>query len=734
MPAVRPRPPPLRRAFLRSAAPPPDDDAADLLSRDALAAHAEASWPGETDAVVRAARIELLRRRDAARRFDVSVKVRPRFGLGRYVVVADGEEADALLLSLAPVRGLCGCRDFATSSLGLCAHLCAAIDAAAGVSPRRSTPLPAPTARRDPARVALLAARRAEAAAAAARVVDDDAVSRALGGLRRALYPYQRAAVVRLLRDGRLLLADDMGLGKTTQAAAAAHALCRLGRARRGVVVVPASLKAQWAQEWRDTTDVPLHAVEGGYLARRAAYAACTSGFVLVHYEQVLRDADALLALAPQLVVLDEAQRIKNRDTKTAAAVRRLACAAYRLAMTGTPIENRLDELAAILAFVDDGALAPAWRVGPEHVVRDESGRAIGLRGLAALRARLAPVVLRRRRVDVVAALPPRRDHRIDVAMTRSQRERHDEHEAPIARILHAAKKRPLRRQDFVRLMQHLTKQRVACDGAALYDYAARWPAVQRRRPSAATVAALDAPKLVELRGLLQRLVVEEGRKVVVFSQWRRMLALAEWATRDVLAGAGVRAAFFSGDEERERRGQNVVALHEDEALRVLFSTDAGGVGLNLQRASNAVVCLDLPWNPAVLEQRVARVHRPGQTKPVDVFLLVSQSGIEAKIATIVDVKSALSAGVLDDDRDQVQFDVAAGFLEQLERIRAAPVPDAPVAAPAMVTPQGDVARLVAGLRVERRDDGAVALVVGADVAPLLAALVRGIGARFDGC
>ncbi len=111
---------------------------------------------------------------------------------------------------------------------------------------------------------------------------------------------------------------------------------------------------------------------------------------------------------------------------------------------------------------------------------------------------------------------------------------------------------------------------------------------------------------------MIRQLVLEQGRKVVVFSQWRRMLSLAHWAVGDLLAENGLRAGFFTGAEGQKRRTQNIVEFHDDPRLRLLFASDAGGVGLNLQHASNCVINLELPWNPAVLEQRIGRIYRLG--------------------------------------------------------------------------------------------------------------------------
>ena len=141
--------------------------------------------------------------------------------------------------------------------------------------------------------------------------------------------------------------------------------------------------------------------------------------------------------------------------------------------------------------------------------------------------------------------------------------------------------------------MQLLTQQRMICNGLALRDFIEMWPTLEAtRRRSDSLLASLDSPKLVELRDLITDVVVTQKRKVVVFSQWRRMLKLAAWVTGDVLARAGVRAAFFTGEESQRRRSENLVAFHDDPATRVLFATDAGGVGLNLQRAASCCVQL----------------------------------------------------------------------------------------------------------------------------------------------
>ena len=495
-------------------------------------------------------------------------------------------------------------------------------------------------------------------------------VDRLLRGLKQKLFAYQREGVERFLGAGRLLLADDMGLGKTAQAIASCHVLFAAGKVRRAVVVVPAALKPQWAREWRAFTDLELVTIDGDPDDRARLYRRRGDGVLLVNYEQLRRDLPQVQGYAPELVILDEAQRIKNWETKTAAVVKRLA-PAWRLVLTGTPMENRLDELASIMEWVDEYALEPRWRLASWHAVRaDGSREVIGARNLDTLRTRLAPHMLRRIRSEVLAQLPPRRDQRVSVAMTEAQIREHRELDQPIAALAGKARHRPLTQAEFLRLMQLLTQQRMICNGLALRDFTEVWPTIERsRRRSETALGRLDSPKLIELRDRITDLVVTQERKVVVFSQWRRMLRLAAWVTADVLARAGVRVAFFTGEESQRRRTENLVAFHDDPAVRVLFATDAGGVGLNLQRAASCCINLELPWNPAVLEQRIGRIFRLGQTQPVDIYNLVAASGIEDRIASLVGDKRALFVGLFDGTSDEVPFDSAGSFMARVHEI-----------------------------------------------------------------
>jgi superfamily II DNA or RNA helicase len=528
---------------------------------------------------------------------------------------------------------------------------------------------PSDRANQDPALLGLLAAERERLKRTLKQSMDKAEVAQAIAGLKRPLYPYQNAGVERFLAGGRLLLADDMGLGKTAQAISCAEILWRSKKIRRGLIIAPASLKPQWAREWANFSDLPILVVDGSPTERQTLYESTKSGLFIINYEQLIRDLDLIRQWGPELVVLDEAQRIKNWATKTALSVKGLA-PTYRLVLTGTPMENRIEELASVVEWVDDMALEPKWRLNSLHSIHADGRReVVGVRNLDTLRDRLRGCMLRRVRQEVLAQLPPRTDTRVPVVMTGPQQEAHDALIQPIIALIQRAKKRPLTQAEFLRLMSLLTTQRIISNGMAQLDFEDIWPTIEKRTPEDGVINGLFAPKLLELRQLIRQLVLEQGRKVVVFSQWRRMLTLARWAVGDLLAEGGFRSGFFTGQERQKRRTQNIVEFHDDPDHRILFASDAGGVGLNLQHASNCVINLELPWNPAVLEQRIGRIYRIGQKQPIDVFNLVCEEGIESRIAALVGSKQAFFKGLFDGESDSIQFGQSSSFLAKVERI-----------------------------------------------------------------
>ena len=483
----------------------------------------------------------------------------------------------------------------------------------------------------------------------------DDAPTRNL--LKVPLYDFQARGAVFLACRVRSILGDDMGLGKTPQTMAAIELLARERGIRRVLVVAPASVKYQWEGEIRKFTDRSVQVVEGMKDAREEQYAQ-DAFYKLVNYEQVVRDLDLMNAWRPDVVVLDEAQRIKNWESKTSRAVKKLQ-SRHAIVLTGTPLENRLEELYSIVQFVDDRRLGPAFEFLHEHRVLDAKGDLTGYRNLDKIRERLAPILLRRTRAEVLGQLPERTDSTRFVELTDAQRGPYEEQQVNLARLLG---KGVLTDLDRKRILACIVNMRLVCDSTYLFDKQTN-----------------VSPKLDEFAEVVEDLMSSGDHKAVVFSQWETMLHKAA----EVLDGLGVGYTLLHGGMPgKERRA--VLEQFKQDACRVFLSTDAGGVGLNLQLA-DTVINLELPWNPAVLEQRIARVHRMGQKRPVRVVNFVTRGSIEERVLKAIESKRLLFGSVFDGDSDAVDF-AALGNTSFLDGVReavgiekpTAPEPDAP--------------------------------------------------------
>ena len=456
--------------------------------------------------------------------------------------------------------------------------------------------------------------------------------SKALGKLVRvSLYPYQRKGALFAARAGRSLVADDMGLGKTVQAIAAVEILARTAGIERVLIVSPTSLKYQWKQEIEKFCGRSVVVVEGP-TAKRAALYASDSFYKVTNYDVIHRDLELIGKWAPEMIILDEAQRIKNWKTRRAQSVKKLD-SKYAIVLTGTPLENRLEELHSIVEFVDRFYLGPLFRFLAEHQHVDESGKVVGYHNLSKIAKSLEPILVRRTKSEVLKELPERLEKNYFVPMTAEQMKHHEENRETVARIV--AKWRRLGflpETDQRMLMIALQNMRMSCNSTYLLDKKTDY-----------------GVKADELMPVLGEIFERPDSKVVVFSQW---IGTHEVLLRR-LESAKHNHVLFHGRIDARKRMELVRQFREDSDCRVFLSTDAGGVGLNLQNAS-AVVNMDLPWNPAVLEQRIGRIHRLGQHRPVRVVNFVAQGTIEHGMLSLLSFKQSLFSGVLDKGKDEV--------------------------------------------------------------------------------
>ena len=526
--------------------------------------------------------------------------------------------------------------------------------------------------------------------------------SRSLAALKLPLYPYQIDGMLHLAFTERALLGDEMGLGKTAQAVAACVLLRELRGISRVLVVCPVSLKAEWEEQITKFTDLPLRFVQGTKPARLACYES-PAFFTIANYEQVMRDvADVNQRLRPDVVILDEAQRIKNWNTQTARAIKRLE-SRYAFLLTGTPIENRIDEIYSIIDYIDPQVFGPLFRFNRTFYDLDERGRPVGYRNLDELQRRIRPLLLRRRKDQVESQLPERVDNNYFVPMSTAQLELYAEYESRVARLLAIAKKRALMREEQEKLQRWLACMRMLCDTAYIL-----------------TPSNRECPKVHELEAVLEDLDVRRSQKAIVFSEWERMLELVRALAGEMNLGF----AWHTGSVPQAKRRDEIRRFKSDPGCRLFLSTDSGGLGLNLQVAS-VVINLDLPWNPARLEQRIARAWRKHQTRRVHVVNLISEGTIEHKMMGTLAAKQRLADGILDarGDLAEVRMPTAAGerFVDRLRvlmeaKVRPAAVPPAPPA-PSLVdrlrARLGDgLAPRVVDVRVLEADAQAAAVVI----------------------
>ncbi len=479
--------------------------------------------------------------------------------------------------------------------------------------------------------------------------------------LNTTLYPYQAEGALFAARAGRVLIADEMGLGKTVQAIAAAELLARHCGVQRVLIVCPTSLKHQWQRELQRFAGRDARIVGGNRVLRARQYAE-DDFCKIANYDSLARDLDLIESWSPELLIVDEAQRVKNWATQAAKALRRIG-APHVIVLTGTPLENRLEDLIAIVQLVDQHRLGPTWRLRHDHQRFDEVGRVVGYRDLDRIGRTLAPIMLRRRKAEVLAQLPERIDKTLMLPLTPEQRVHHDDNAVVVGRIVQRWRRTGyLSDVDQRKLQIALQRMRMACNSTWLLD----------RETDHGT-------KADELMAVLEELFEQPDAKAVVFSQW---LGTHEVLQRRIEA-RGWDHVLFHGGVPAEQRGVLIERFTGDPACRLFLSTDAGGVGLNLQHAAATVVNMDLPWNPAVLEQRVGRVYRLGQRRGVQVINLVAEASIEHGMQSVLAFKRSLFDGVLDGGAADVfmQGTRLTQFMKTVDAATSAIRPDATDAA-----------------------------------------------------
>ena len=436
------------------------------------------------------------------------------------------------------------------------------------------------------------------------------------------LRDYQQQGVAFLESRDKALLCDDPGLGKTAQAI-----MCCLRKGLKTLVVCPHSIKDEWVREVRKWTDLK-HLVIEGSAAKRALQYHEEADFYIVNYETVIRDAEAISAIPYNCIILDEAQRIKNRKTLTARTVKGLRLPRYRYILTATPIENSISDLYSLMEFTGNGmyyglraSLTPtrgdyfyldsrSFKPGPNQL-----RQMVSQASPEALHNALKRFMLRRRKEDVDLQLPPKTNMILETQLTLEQK----------AMYVLARDRFLLMVGDttvpIVSVLAQLTYLREICNSTAL---------VSPKHPFSSKFEEL-VPRVKE--------AVLTGNKVIVFSEFKRFCDLIVAALRK--EGLGV--SYLHG-QEKCIGAQKEAFWGENQ---VLVATRTGEVGHNLQCASY-VFEMEPCWNPARVKQRQDRAHRLGQTKPVLIYSFVTPGTVEERIQATLHNKEELFKEVID--------------------------------------------------------------------------------------
>lgn len=495
-------------------------------------------------------------------------------------------------------------------------------------------------------------------------------------------YPFQVVGMSFLHDIKQGLLADEMGLGKSPQAIGTTHRLWKEGKIKKALVVCPTSLKYQWANEIEKFTEHKGIVIDGSPKQRKEQLREFAENheylFGIINYELVRNDLDIIKGIRVDAIISDEVHRIKNWKTKTSEAMKELD-APYKFGLTGTPMQNKPDELWNVMDWLDPTVLGNYWAFRNRYVVTGEKfGKKnveIGYKRLGELRRRISPKMLRRMKADVAPELPEMIFNTYRVEMSPEQQRLQDAIQ-----------------EDFMNLLKDI--QQFAEQSQGQYDENGQW--VQPEHPQqgqmlgyfnlllavsdspelllmsdsgmAARYVELigdkpKSPKLEELERICQDNLDAGNSKIVIFTQFTRMQKLA---IRQLTEMGGIE--IINGSMKPFERQAALDNFKYNDTINFLICTDAANYGLNMQFA-NVLINLDIPWNPATYDQRAGRVHRiGGEHKNVFIIDIITQGGIDEKVEEALYRKRELAGQIVEKNEEEkaMMNKLSAGLLNKI--------------------------------------------------------------------
>ncbi len=468
--------------------------------------------------------------------------------------------------------------------------------------------------------------------------------------LKVKLYKFQEEGVRFATFKEGAIIADEIGLGKTYQAIASAVFKQQIFSLKRCLIICPASLMDQWKELILRVSGAEAIIVKGTAQQRKEIYQNTESYFLITNYEKIAKDRLALENHPPDFLVLDEAQRVKNYETQTAGLIRGIKHK-HILALSGTPIDNKLTDLYSIVSFVDPSLLAPLWEFSQMHYYfdPDHEQKITGYYNLDLLKEKLSGILIRRTKQLVKKQLADVTEINFPVVFSPQQRKLQKVFTKELSEILERKFLSPF---DWQKIFQLITKLRMLCDSTLLLG-----------------ADFNSAPKLEELKKLLvEKLDINSSkRKVVIFSEWVKM----NHQICKVLRANGIEYVELNGSVPVDKRKELIDRFNDSDACQVFVSTETGGAGLNLQ-AADTIINFDLPLSVVKKEQRLGRIDRLGQKHAhLTIINMIMRNSFEAGIAAGFQLKENLMASLESADLNAIDVTVSHKLTDELRSIIA---------------------------------------------------------------
>lgn len=500
--------------------------------------------------------------------------------------------------------------------------------------------------------------------------------SEGLDDMKLSPYPFQTVGISFLHDVKQGLCGDEMGLGKTVQALGAIHRLWKKGQVSRALIVCPTSLKYQWQEEIEKFTNHKGIVIDGSPKKREKQFKEFQNStdylFCIINYELVRNDLDKIKTIPIDAIAADEVHRIKNWRSKTSQAMKELE-APYKFGLTGTPMQNKPDELWNVFDWLNPKILGNYWAFRNRYIVIGEKfGKKnveIGYKRLGELRSRVAPFMLRRMKVDVAPELPEMVFNKYRVSMTPEQSKLQDQ-----------------LTEDFLDYLQEMNNQEVEVnpddpndedeEAGKMMGFFNMMIAVSdspelirmsdsgmAKKYQALLNKTSSSPKLDELESIVKEQIESGNEKIVIFTQFTRMQRL----TVDRLSRIG-HCEIINGSMKPFERQAALMNFKQNDDINFLVCTDAANYGLNIQFA-NVLINIDIPWNPAIYDQRAGRVHRIGSKHDtVSIIDLITTGGIDERIEEALYSKRELAQQLVEknDDERAVMNSLTNGLMKKL--------------------------------------------------------------------